>query len=124
MSDSYAGGPVVDLSMDPHAVPPELKKEGSDWFAVFNPGATKDGKRRLNVDLVHTLTHERQASTALEIRPRESKLFLSQRCVLCAVLCGRQVPCDWMQSDCSDLRHEDGSEDMVISYTLSRCAAL
>ena len=59
MSDGYAGGPVVDLSLDPHSVPPELKKEGQDWFAVFNPAAIKDGKKKLNVDLVHTLTHER-----------------------------------------------------------------
>ncbi|KAI0947568.1 hypothetical protein AcW1_009291 [Taiwanofungus camphoratus] len=51
--------PPVDLSMDPHAVPPELKKEGPDWFAVFNPHAGKDGKKRaLDVGLVHTLMHE------------------------------------------------------------------
>lgn len=31
------GGGVLDLGMDPHSVPAELKKEGSDWFAVFNP---------------------------------------------------------------------------------------
>lgn len=61
MSDGYAGGPVVDLSLDPHTVPPELKKEGSDWFAVFNAAANKDGKKKLDVDLVHTLTHERYA---------------------------------------------------------------
>ena len=31
------GGDVLDLGMDPQSVPPEYKKEGSDWFAVFNP---------------------------------------------------------------------------------------
>ena len=44
--------------LDPHNVPPELKKEGSDWFAVFNPKV----KRVLDVNLVHTLLHERYAS--------------------------------------------------------------
>ncbi|CCL98754.1 uncharacterized protein FIBRA_00759 [Fibroporia radiculosa] len=61
----------VDLSLDPHTVPPELKKEGPDWFAVFspltNPNGTKDGgpgganggkKRALDVTLQHTLMHE------------------------------------------------------------------
>jgi glucose repression regulatory protein TUP1 len=47
------GGFPDDL--DPHNVPPELKKEGSDWFAVFNPKV----KRVLDVSLVHTLMHER-----------------------------------------------------------------
>lgn len=47
------GGFPDDL--DPHNVPPELKKEGSDWFAVFNPNV----KRVLDVSLVHTLMHER-----------------------------------------------------------------
>lgn len=56
---------VMDFGLDPHTVPPELKKEGSDWFAIFNPspGVGKDGAgpggRRLDVDLVHTLIHER-----------------------------------------------------------------
>ncbi|KAG9221851.1 hypothetical protein CCMSSC00406_0005676 [Pleurotus cornucopiae] len=40
--------------LDPHNVPPEFKKEASDWFAVFNPKV----KRVLDVNLVHTLMHE------------------------------------------------------------------
>ncbi|KIJ12191.1 hypothetical protein PAXINDRAFT_157005 [Paxillus involutus ATCC 200175] len=40
--------------LDPQHVPPEFKKEGSDWFAVFNPKV----KRVLDVNLVHTLMHE------------------------------------------------------------------
>lgn len=44
--------------LDPQNVPPELKKEGSDWFAVFNPKV----KRVLDVNLVHTLMHERCVS--------------------------------------------------------------
>jgi len=41
--------------LDPLSVPSELKKEGSDWFAIFNPKI----KRALDVNLVHTLHHER-----------------------------------------------------------------
>ncbi|KAF5310544.1 hypothetical protein D9619_008204 [Psilocybe cf. subviscida] len=47
-----ASGFLEDL--DPHNVPPEFKKEGSDWFAIFNPKV----KRVLDVQLVHTLMHE------------------------------------------------------------------
>jgi glucose repression regulatory protein TUP1 len=43
--------------MDPATVPPELKKDGADWFAVFSPKT----KRVLDVNLVHTLVHERWA---------------------------------------------------------------
>ena len=46
--------------LDPLSVPPELKKEGSDWFAIFNPKI----KRALDVNLVHTLHHERYESWA------------------------------------------------------------
>lgn len=41
--------------LDPHSVPPEFKKEGTDWFAIFNHKV----KRVLDVTLVHTLMHER-----------------------------------------------------------------
>jgi glucose repression regulatory protein TUP1 len=50
---STTGGFPDDL--DIHNYPPELKKEGSDWFAIFNPKV----KRVLDVSLVHTLMHER-----------------------------------------------------------------
>ncbi|GBE83764.1 hypothetical protein SCP_0508200 [Sparassis crispa] len=63
--DHSSGGPTsapVDLSLDPVNVPSELKKEGTDWFAVFNPHAAKDtagGKKRaLDVALLHNLSHE------------------------------------------------------------------
>jgi general transcriptional corepressor TUP1 len=49
-----SGGQFPD-DVDVLNVPPELKKEGSDWFAVFNPKV----KRVLDVSLVHTLIHER-----------------------------------------------------------------
>ncbi|KAF5375715.1 hypothetical protein D9615_009344 [Tricholomella constricta] len=40
-----------DLSLT--SVPPEYRKEGSDWFAVFNPRV----KRSLDISLVHNLSH-------------------------------------------------------------------
>lgn len=56
-----AGGAAGNASLanlsdlDPDDVPRELKKEGSDWLAIFNPKV----KRVLDVNLVHTLMHER-----------------------------------------------------------------
>lgn len=35
-------------------MPPHLKREGVDWYAVFNPAV----RRVLDVDLVHTLEHQ------------------------------------------------------------------
>ncbi|KAJ1023951.1 hypothetical protein NDA13_004783 [Ustilago tritici] len=40
--------------MDPDEIPKELKKEGPDWLAIFNPKV----KRTLDVNLVHTFLHE------------------------------------------------------------------
>ena len=40
--------------LDPATLPPELKKDGSDWWAVFNPNT----KRVLDVSLKHSLIHE------------------------------------------------------------------
>ena len=41
--------------MDYNSIPSDMKKEGSDWLAVFNPRVD----RVLDVNLVHTLMHER-----------------------------------------------------------------
>ncbi|KAF9442429.1 WD40 repeat-like protein [Macrolepiota fuliginosa MF-IS2] len=55
-----ATGPVAGSDqgfpggLDIHTIPPELKKEGTDWFAIFSPKV----KRQLDVALVHTLIHE------------------------------------------------------------------
>ena len=51
-------------NLDPHNVPPEFKKEGSDWFAIFNHKV----KRVLDVTLVHTLMHERWVSFVYVVR--------------------------------------------------------
>lgn len=45
------GNNLADLNLD--HMPPGQKKEGSDWFAIFNPRVP----RMLDVDLVHTLEH-------------------------------------------------------------------
>ncbi|KAG1776746.1 WD40-repeat-containing domain protein [Suillus placidus] len=54
INNAQSGGGQFPDDLDPHNVPPELKKEGSDWFAVFNGKV----KRVLDVSLVHTLMHE------------------------------------------------------------------
>lgn len=44
----------VLADLDIEQLPENLKKEGSDWFAVFNPRA----RRVLDVDLIHNLPHQ------------------------------------------------------------------
>ncbi|MCJ1468453.1 general transcription repressor [Pseudocyphellaria aurata] len=46
------GNQLADL--DPDQLRPDQKREGNDWFAVFNPRI----RRVLDVDLVHNLPHE------------------------------------------------------------------
>ncbi|KAK2732680.1 general transcription repressor [Myotisia sp. PD_48] len=46
------GNTLADL--DPDKLPPSQKKEGSDWYAVFNP----EVQRVLDVELVHNLPHD------------------------------------------------------------------
>ncbi|KAL8823012.1 MAG: hypothetical protein Q9191_006265 [Dirinaria sp. TL-2023a] len=46
------GNTLADL--DPDLLPPSLKHDGGDWFAVFNPRI----RRGLDVDLMHNLAHE------------------------------------------------------------------
>ncbi|KAL8720717.1 MAG: hypothetical protein Q9225_002451 [Loekoesia sp. 1 TL-2023] len=43
---------LADLELE--SLRPEQKREGSDWFAIFNPRIP----RVLDVDLVHTLSHD------------------------------------------------------------------
>lgn len=49
-----ASPPVLLSDLDPDNVSRELKKEGSDWFAVWS----SQSKKILDVGLVHTLNHE------------------------------------------------------------------
>jgi glucose repression regulatory protein TUP1 len=46
------GNTLAELG--PNDVPPQFKREGEDWFAIFNPRV----RRQLDVDLMHTLVHE------------------------------------------------------------------
>ena len=49
------GQGLVPEESNAHKIPPEFKKDGNDWFAIFHPKV----KRVLDVTLVHTLMHER-----------------------------------------------------------------
>lgn len=95
--------------MDPQSVPPELKNEGADWFAIFNPapsgpegpGGQLTRKRNLDVHLVHTLMHER---LVCHLNATLGCSHIStQRGLLRSILRGRQVPRHWLQPDSSDL---------------------
>lgn len=46
------GNQLADL--DPDQLRPDQKREGIDWFAIFNPRV----RRLLDVELVHNLAHE------------------------------------------------------------------
>ena len=46
------GNTLADLN--PETVPAHQKREGPDWFAIFNPRV----RRMIDVDLVHTLQHQ------------------------------------------------------------------
>jgi glucose repression regulatory protein TUP1 len=55
------GGPPSSIpdtdyteEFDPATAPPERKKDGGDWWAVWS----SKSKRVLDVNLVHTLTHD------------------------------------------------------------------
>lgn len=64
VSNAGASGPSSTSfpdDLDIHSPPPEFK-EGSDWFALFNPKM----KRVLDVILVHTFVHERRIFGVLE----------------------------------------------------------
>jgi glucose repression regulatory protein TUP1 len=52
-TNSHAG-PSAFGEIDPDSVATQYKKEGDNWFAIFNPKVP----RNLNVDLVHTLDHD------------------------------------------------------------------
>lgn len=49
-----SSGPSFLDDLDPATLPSEFKKDGSDWWAVFNPNT----KRVLDVTLMHSLIHE------------------------------------------------------------------
>ena len=71
---------------DIHSVSPDYKCEGTDWYAVFNPNV----KRRLDVQLVHTLLHEGYVRL-LPIGESWKLMLLS--CLQCSAL--RQVLTQW-----------------------------
>ncbi|KAL0068188.1 general transcription repressor [Marasmius tenuissimus] len=84
--EAMSGPPVTPISTPPGAFPqnligligddhpPEFKKEGDDWVALFNP-SNREGS---NVNLLHTLEH----SSVLEdeAADREGSLYLRGVC--------------------------------------------
>ena len=77
---SASGGAFLD-DINPETLPPDLKKEGPDWFAIFNPKV----KRVLDVNLTNTLNHERhvplptKSTSILTTRSVSFVAFASQR---------------------------------------------
>ena len=65
--------------LDPQQVPPEFKKEGRDWWAIFNPSVP----RVLDISLSLTLEHERRVdpiawyhSSGLNLEPHKATFFV------------------------------------------------
>ncbi|EEB93899.1 hypothetical protein MPER_07384 [Moniliophthora perniciosa FA553] len=98
-----AGGFPEDV--DVATYPAEFKKEGSDWFAIFNPKV----KKGLDVSLVHTLMHE---SVVCCVRFSADGNFLATGCNRTAQIydtktgiktCGRSVLVDEGAGKAGDL---------------------
>ncbi|KAG1440178.1 hypothetical protein G6F56_012022 [Rhizopus delemar] len=67
--------PVVQnlVEYDPEKVPANMKVEGTDWFALFNPKIP----RQLKVDLVHTVEHK---SVVCCVKFSADGLFMATGC--------------------------------------------
>lgn len=61
--EMQAAGASFLGDMDPVNVPPDMKKGGDDWFAVFYPKV----KRVLDVSLVHTPMHDKCVENLLHL---------------------------------------------------------
>ncbi|KAJ1903660.1 general transcription repressor, partial [Tieghemiomyces parasiticus] len=53
VNSAPGAAPAAITDVDPNAVPSDLKVEGSDWFAIFNPKVP----RALDMDLLYSLEH-------------------------------------------------------------------
>lgn len=82
------GNQLADLN--PDMMPPTQKREGEDWFAVFNPRV----QRVLDVELVHNLQHE---SVVCCVRFSYDGKYVATGCNRAAqiydVSTGRQITC-------------------------------
>ena len=85
--------------IDIHNVPSEFKKEGKDWFAIFNPKV----KRALDVNLVHTLMHERSVYACWLLEWKTEYSFVP--IVSCAASNSRQMENIWLQAVTTQRRY-------------------
>lgn len=89
------GNMLADLN--PDLLAPHQKREGDDWFAVFNPRVT----RLLDVNLLHNLPHE---SVVCCVKFSHDGRYVATGCNHSAqiydVQSGRQVSC--LQDDTVD----------------------
>ncbi|KAJ1659117.1 General transcription repressor [Dispira simplex] len=72
LSGKPGGGPGMG-ELDPNTVPNDMKLEGADWFAVFNPKLP----RSLTMDMVHSLDH---SSVVCCVRFSNDGKFLATGC--------------------------------------------
>lgn len=104
-----AGNANVLLDLDPDSLPSALKKEGSDWMTMFNPKV----KKVLDVELVHTLIHDRCLALSTCSTQPGPDLSDAQRRLLRQVLARRQGAGYGLQPQHDAVRHQDGCQDLV-----------
>lgn len=110
VTTTTSDNPLADL--EPDQVRSDLKKEGSDWWAIFSPRVP----RVLDVSLSLTLTHERCAfyvHSPLMCYVMFIHQRLLQCCVLRSVLGRWQVPRNGVQSHGTNIRYENRFSNMV-----------
>ena len=69
-----SGSPEFPGSLSPRSLPANLRKEGPDWFAMYNPHIPK---KTLDVDLLHQFNHE---SVVCCVRFSKDGKFLATGC--------------------------------------------
>lgn len=119
-------GPLPPMNLVPKSlptelkfhVPPEFKKEFSDWSVIFNP----DVPRVLDVNLVHTLAHERFVILMASVK-RPFNYFY-QRCMLCTIFARWQIFGNWMQPLNPNIRHQNRRQNMVWDLPRSKVTGL
>ncbi|KAF8973418.1 proteinral transcription repressor [Entomortierella lignicola] len=92
-------------SDDPDSVPPQLKREGPDWFAISNPKVPQ----LLKIDLVHSMDH---SSVVCSVRFSADGKYLATGCNRSVQIFDVQTG----QSVCVLADDTAGKEDVYIRY--------